>query len=360
MTKNAQTTQTTQTTQTQKKNFIFTMETFLKKYKVASWGLVAVLLLALPFFGFSQYTMRIVIMMVVYSMLGIGLNVLTGYTGQVSLGHAGFFAIGAYTSAICMLTFHANFFLALLAGGVVSAICGLMVGLPSLRLTGSYLTIVTLGFGEIVRMIIISWQPVTNGTYGLKNIPKPELFGLQLTLANNGLYYLVLVLALVISLMTVCIIRSNTGRAFQAIKEDEMAATMMGIRTMRYKVLSFVISAFITGLVGGFYSSLVGYIDANVFIFDVSVLIISVVIVGGMGTMRGMFLGAALLIAFPEVSRSLMEYRFVMYGLLLVIMMRFRPQGLLGWRSQMPYHLSKKTVELLSNRETDLSNRKVV
>lgn len=342
----------------EKKGFIFTMESFLDKYKIPVWAVAGVLLLAIPFFGFSQYIMRIFIMIGIYSMLGIGLNILTGYTGQVSLGNAGFFAIGAYTSALLMLRFNVPFLVAMLAGAALSALCGLLLGLPSLRLTGSYLTIVTLGFGEIVKMVIVNWDVVTNGTLGLKNIPKPSFFGFDLTLANNGLYYLMLGLLLAVSVACVCIIRSNTGRAFQAIKEDEMAATMMGIRTMRFKVLSFVLSAFITGIAGAFYASMVGYIDANSFTFDVSVLIISVVIVGGMGTMRGMFLGAALLIAFPEVSRALMDYRFVVYGLLLVVMMRFRPQGILGWKSQMPYRLSKQTQKLLATREPQAEGRK--
>lgn len=333
---------------TENKGFIFTMESFLDKYKVPAWSILAVILIAVPFFGLSQYIMRILIMIGIYSMLGIGLNILTGYTGLVSLGNAGFFAIGAYTSALLMLRLNMPFLVAMLAGACLSALCGLLLGLPSLRLSGSYLTIVTLGFGEIVKMVIVNWDAVTNGTLGLKNIPKPSFFGFNLTLANNGLYYMMLGLLLVVSLATVCIIRSNTGRAFQAIKEDEMAATMMGIRTMRFKVLSFVLSAFVTGIAGSFYASMVGYIDANSFTFDVSVLIISVVIVGGMGTMRGMFLGAALLIAFPEVSRALMDFRFVVYGLLLVVMMRFRPQGILGWKSQMPYRLSKLTKKLLA------------
>ncbi len=343
---------------TGKTGFIFTVESFLDKYKFPAWAILAAILVAVPFLGFSQYIMRILIMIGIYSMLGIGLNILTGYTGLVSLGNAGFFAIGAYTSALLMLRLNLPFLVAMLAGACLSALCGLLLGLPSLRLTGSYLTIVTLGFGEIVKMVIINWDPVTNGTLGLKNIPKPSFFGNTLTLANNGLYYMMLGLLLVISLAAVCIIRSNTGRAFQAIKEDEMAATMMGIRTMRFKVLAFVLSAFITGIAGSFYASMVGYIDANSFTFDVSVLIISVVIVGGMGTMRGMFLGAALLIAFPEVSRALMDYRFVVYGLLLVVMMRFRPQGILGWKSQMPYRLSKLTKKLLAARPTAADGRK--
>lgn len=335
----------------EKKGFVYGMESFLDKYKVPSWILLTVVLLAVPFMGFSSYLMRILIMIGIYAMLGIGLNILTGYTGLVSLGHAGFFAIGAYTASLLMLRLNVPFVAAMLIAACVTGLVGLLVGLPSLRLTGSYLTIVTLGFGEIVKMIIVNWDSLTNGTLGLKNIPKPSFFGVEMTLSNHGLYYTMLMLVFLVTIACVAIIRSNTGRAFQAIKEDEMAATMMGIRTVRYKLLSFVISAFITGIAGSFYATLVGFIDANSFTFDVSVLIISVVIVGGMGTMRGMFLGAALLIAFPEVSRALMEYRFVVYGLLLVLMMRFRPQGLLGWKSQMPYKLSKRVKMALADQK---------
>lgn len=334
---------------TEKKGFVYSVESFLDRYKLPAWILLAGVLLAVPFMGFNSYLMRILIMIGVYAMLGMGLNILTGYTGLVSLGHAGFFAIGAYTASLLMLRLNMPFIAAMLIAACVTGLVGLLVGLPSLRLTGSYLTIVTLGFGEIVKMIIVNWDSVTNGTLGLKNIPKPSFFGVEMTLSNHGLYYTMLVLVLLVALVCIAIIRSNTGRTFQAIKEDELAATMMGIRTIRYKLLAFVISAFITGIAGSFYATLVGFIDANSFTFDVSVLIISVVIVGGMGTMRGMFLGAVLLIAFPEISRSLMEYRFVVYGLLLVLMMRFRPQGLLGWKSQMPYKLSKRVKAALGD-----------
>jgi branched-chain amino acid transport system permease protein len=247
-----------------------------------------------------------------------------------------------------LLRLNSNFIVAMVCAAILTAACGLLLGLPTLRLSGNYLTIVTLGFGEIVKMIIMNWDPVTNGTLGLKNIPKPEFFGEKLTLANHGLYYMMLVLVLLVSAACHVIVRSRTGRAFLAIKEDPIAATMMGINITGFKIQAFVLSAFITGIAGSFYASLVGFIDQNSFTFDVSMLIISIVIVGGMGTMRGMFLGAAILIAFPEVSRFLMDYRFVVYGLLLVLMMRFRPQGLLGWKSQMPYRMpgaAKKQLE---------------
>ncbi|MEM1485501.1 branched-chain amino acid ABC transporter permease [Oscillospiraceae bacterium PP1C4] len=334
-----------------KKDFIFQMESMIEKNKILIVALSSVVLLGLPFAGFSQYIMRIFIMIGIYAMLGLGLNVLVGYTGQVSLGHAGFYAIGAYTTALLTSKLEMNFLLAALLGGILAALCGLLLGLPTLRLTGTYLSIVTLGFGEIVKMILMNWDKVTNGTLGLKNIPRPSFFGIDLTLANHGLYYMMLVLVGLSALACILIVRSKIGRAFISIKEDEMAARMMGIKTTRYKVLAFVISSFITGIAGAFYASMVGFIDPNSFTFDISTLIISIVILGGMGTVRGMFLGSAILIAFPEVSRFMMDYRFVVYGLILVIMMRFRPQGLLGWKSQMPYKLPKLARQEFENRK---------
>jgi ABC-type branched-chain amino acid transport system, permease component len=330
------------------KNFIFTLESFVDKYKIPLGAACALILIGLPFLGLTQYIMRIIIMIGVYSMLALGLNILTGYTGQVSLGNAGFYAIGAYTSALLSLRLGVNFVVAALAGAALAALCGFLLGLPTLRLKGTYLSIVTLGFAEIVKMIAMNWDKVTNGVLGLRNIPRPELFGTKLTLPNNGLYYLMLVMVTLVTIVCVLIIKSKIGRAFMAIKEDELAATMMGIKTTRYKILAFVVSAFITGIAGAYYASLIGYIDPNSFTFDTSTLILSVVILGGMGTLRGMFLGAAVLISFPEVSRALMDYRFVVYGLVLILMMRFRPQGILGWKSQMPYKfpkLAKKELE---------------
>lgn len=332
------------------KDIITPMEQFLTKFRIPMWILLAVVLLAWPHFGFNTFHMRLFIMIGIFSMLGLGLNILTGYTGLVSLGHAGFFAIGAYTSALLMIHTDLHFLITLVAAAVTSAFAGFLLGLPTLRLSGNYLTIVTLGFGEIVRMIIMNWRSVTNGVLGIRS-PRPVMFGMEFTFANHGFYYTMLGLLLLTSLACVAVIRSRTGRAFLAIKEDEIAATMMGIRITRFKILAFTLSAIITGVAGGFYASLMPHIDHDVFTFDVSVLILSVVIVGGMGTMRGMFLGAIILIAFPEVSRFLMEYRFVVYGLLLIIMMRFRPQGILGWKSRMPYKLPTLVKKKLKEEE---------
>lgn len=315
------------------------LEALLHRYRYLLGGVGVILLLSIPGFGFSQYILRIIIMIGVYTTLALGLNILTGMTGLVSLGHAGFYAIGAYTTAILMLRLHMNFLPAVVIAMAVTGICGLILGLPTLRLTGTYLSIVTLGFGEIVKMLIMNMDSVTNGTLGLRNIPKPEFFGFKMTLANSGMYYLMLIILFLVSYICVMIQKSALGRALRAIRADELAASIMGIKTARYKIAAFVLSAVITGLAGGFYATLVSYIDHNSFSFDISILILSIVILGGMGTIRGMYLGAIILIVFPEVARPLMEWRFVVYGIVLIVMMRFRPQGLLGWRTSVPYHI---------------------
>jgi len=325
-------------------DFITPTERFFEKHRIPAMIVTLALLLGLPLMGLNTFHMRVIIMIGVFAILGLGLNLLTGYAGLVSLGHAGFFAIGAYTAALLKINFDLPYPVVMLAAACVSAVAGLLVGLPTLRLSGNYLTIVTLGFGEVVRMIIMNWRDVTGGTLGLRP-PRPAMFGVEFTLANHGFYYTMLALLILTGIACHAIIKSRTGRAFQAIREDEVAATMMGIRTTRFKILAFVLSAIITGVAGAFYAPFLGFIDHNTFVFDVSILIISIVIVGGMGTMRGMFLGAIVLVAFPEVFRFLADFRFVVYGLLLIIMMRFRPQGILGWKSRLPYKMPRGVAE---------------
>jgi branched-chain amino acid transport system permease protein len=326
----------------EKESIFYRAELFITQRRVYFIGGLILVMLLFPLFGFSVYIMRIAIVIYIFSMLTLALNLVAGYTGQLSMGNAAFYAIGAYACTLFMVRLGMNFWFSMIFGAVFAGASGLIVGLPTLRLSGSYLTIVTLGFGEIVRMIIQNWDPVTNGTMGIRNIPKPVFFGITLTLSNNGFYYLAVALMLIISFFCAFIINSKIGRAFIAIREDEIAATMMGIETTRYKVLAFFLSALISGIVGAFYAPMVGYIDPNTFTFDVSSQIICLAILGGLGTMRGMFFGSIALIIFPEASRFLMNYRFIIYGLILVVMMRFRPQGLLGWQSRVPYRFTRK------------------
>ena len=333
---------------------LYVFEHFVDAYKWLFIVIIGAVLLYAPNFRFmTPANMRIAIMIILYAMLGMGLNVLVGYTGLVSLGHAGFYGIGAYTCALLMVKMGWPFWPALLAAGCMSALVGFLLGLPTLRLSGTYLSIVTLGFCEIVQMILKQWEAVTNGNYGIRNIPKPIFFGMKLDMKNGGLFYLVLALCVLTGLACLALRSSKTGRAFQAIRDDELAATMMGIRTARYKILSFVISSFITGLGGGVYCVIANsYIEPTSFVFNTSIMILSVVIVGGLGTIRGMVFGSALLWLFPQVFRFLNEWRFVIYGVLLVVMMQFRPQGALGWQSTLPYRMSGLAKKKL--READL------
>ncbi|MEY8354260.1 branched-chain amino acid ABC transporter permease [Lachnospiraceae bacterium 54-53] len=328
-------------------SFLYRSECFINRNRKLLLALLAVCLCLLPRAVSNQYFLTVIVKMAVYAMFGLGLNILTGYTGLVSLGHAGFVAIGAYTASICAVKLGWGFLPSSLFGMLAAGLVGVLLGLPTLRLTGTYLSIVTLGFGEIIKMIAMNWTPVTNGTLGVKNIPKPNLFGIKLTIANHGMYYLAAVILVLCTVFCYVLVKSRTGRAFQAIKGDELASVMMGINTTYYKILAFVISACICAAAGALYATLIGYVDPNTFNFDVSTLILSIVILGGMGTIRGMFLGAAILIALPEASRFLMSYRFVLYGVILVVMMRFKPQGILGWRSRLPYKISGGVKEQL-------------
>lgn len=303
--------------------------------------IIGALLIFLPYIINSAYIMRIVIMIGVYSMLSLSLGLITGYAGQTSLGNAAFYAIGAYVSALLSTKLGLNFFITAPIAAIVAGLMGLLLGLPTLRLSGTYLAITTLGFLEVVRMAFLNWDSVTNGPLGISKIPRPSLFGFELSLANNGMYYLMLILVAITTISIYFVITSKVGRALMAIRDDELAATMMGVRTTYYKVVAFVISAFFSGLAGAFYAHMIRFIDPNTFTFDTSIMILSIVILGGMGSMKGMFLGSALLVSFPEALRFMQEYRFVVYGVILVLMMRFRPQGILGGHKRTPYKMPK-------------------
>lgn len=314
---------------------------FLYKHRKLLLALLILFMALLPVTGVKTSLKRIVISAMIYAILDLSLNVTTGYTGLVSLGHAAYYSIGAFATAILSTKFGWGFIPCLLASLITAAVAGIIVGLPSLRLTGSYLCVVTLGFAEVVRAIELWWEPVTNGTRGIRDIPSPNFFGLELTVRNNGAYYLIFAMLLFVSLFCYLLIRSKIGRGLMCIKEDEKTAVMMGIKPFRYKMTAFVFSATLAGLAGGLYSFVIGYIDPYTFTFDTSITILCIVILGGMATMRGMYLGAAVLIFMPELLRGFDTWRFVIYGLLLVIMMRFRPQGILGWQSRKPYVMPK-------------------
>lgn len=328
----------------------------LKKINSKYINMILVLvLIVFPFIGTNTYHLRVLIMVFIYSILALGLNIITGYTGQLSLGNAGFFAIGAYASAI-LTKEGIPFIAAFLIAGVIAGIFGFLLGLPTLRLSGTYLAITTLGFGEIIRMILLNWDSVTNGPLGISRIPRPSILGYQLTLPNNGIYYFALIITLLVLLGNYTLINSKIGRAFISIREDELAATFMGVNTFNYKILAFVLSSFLSGIAGSLYAHLLGYIDPITFTFDTSIMIVSIVILGGMGSLKGMFIGAFLLVTFPEALRFLSEYRFLVYGAILVLMMRFRPQGICGGQNKNSFNLLKGSNKIENFKKEGVKN----
>lgn len=263
--------------------------------------------------------------------MAVSLNLVNGYTGQFSLGHAGFMAVGAYTAASVTMRLGPHFFglvggsntatvaalflIALITGGLVAAVAGLCVGVPSLRLKGDYLAIVTLGFGEIIRVIFRNMDSV-GGALGLTGIP-----------AYTNIFWVFSFAAITIYVVT-CMVNSTYGRGFIAVHDDEVAAEAMGINTTKYKIIAFVVGAFFAGTAGGLYGHFKLVIDPKGFDFIKSIEIVVMVILGGMGNTVGVILAAILLTLLPEVLRGFAQYRMILYSLLLVILMLTRPQGL--------------------------------
>jgi branched-chain amino acid transport system permease protein len=301
-------------------------------------GLLAALLIA---FGVSQYSdhidpyhLDVLIGIGINIILAVSLNLVNGYTGQFSLGHAGFMSVGAYFSAAVSLFIAPKylgeaggtalqqglfFVTALFAGGLCAALAGLLVGVPSLRLKGDYLALVTLGFGEIIRVIFQNVE-FLGGALGLNGIP-----------AYTSIFWVLAFVALAVFTVT-CLVHSTYGRGFLATKDDEVASEAVGLNTTRYKIVAFVIGAFFAGAAGGLYGHFKMTITPTGFDFTKSIEIVVMVILGGMGNTIGVILAAILLTLLPEVLRPIAEYRMIIYSLLLIILMILRPQGLFNFK----------------------------
>ncbi len=268
----------------------------------------------------DPYTMQIIVNIGIAIILALGLNVITGLTGQLSLGHAAFMSVGAFTSALITIRLGLPFGINLLLTGIVTAIVGAAIGFPILRLTGDYLAICTLGFAEIVKVIFLNLD-ITNKALGM-TVPTPK------SIIPMPIYvWLVAILAIII---VTFVQSSRFGRALKAIRGDEIAAEAMGINTTRYKVQSFALGSFLAGVGGGLYAHFLSYINPSDFGFLKSVDILSMVVLGGLGSIPGSVIGASILAAAPEFLRFMAQYRMLVYGALLVFLMVFRPNGLLG------------------------------
>jgi len=303
------------------------------------WGLLF-LLIIIPLF-LNRYFVDVVTLAGIYIVLALGLNIIVGLTGLLVLGYIAFYAVGAYTYALLSIHYHLPFFLVLPLGGALAFISGLLLGSPVLRLRGDYLAIVTLGFGEMTRIVLNKWDELTGGPNGILGIARPTLFGFVF---REPIHYYYLIFAF--GALTVFVVNrlnnSRIGRAWIAIREDEIAAKAMGINTTVMKLLAFAVGAGFAGTVGVFFAAKMTFVSPESFTFMESVMILCMVVLGGMGSIPGVILGAIALVILPEALRQFQFYRLLVFGGSMVLMMVFRPQGLIPSK--------RRTWELLAGR----------
>jgi len=288
---------------------------------------VGVLLLVLPNL-IDNYMINVMARLFIYVLVALGLNLLTGYTGQVSLGHAAFFAIGAYTAGVLSESLRWPSVLCILAAAAFTTVVGYLLGLPCLRLSGLYLAMATLGFTLIVQEMLLQLAVITHGSDGLKIRPASVL-GFAFN-TDYRKYYALLIVAAAMLVVARNLIRGRTGRAFLAIRENEKAAEAMGVNLAQYKTIAFAISAFYTGLAGALSAFLVGFLDPQEFSFFLSIQFITIIILGGLASLLGSILGAAFLIILPELLAGLDVWQALVYGLIMVLTILFMPLGLSG------------------------------
>jgi branched-chain amino acid transport system permease protein len=293
-------------------------------------------------FIFSMYQTNILISALIYVVVGLGLNIVVGLAGLLDLGYVAFYAIGAYSYGLLNHHFGIGFWAALPIGGILGFLSGIILGFPVLRLRGDYLAIVTLGFGEIIRLILENWNAFSFGPSGIANIPGPGFFGMQLSLRQMNLYIYYLMLGLV--LLAVFVVsrlkNSRTGRAWMALREDEIACEAMGIDRTKTKLTAFALGATWAGMGGVIFAAKTTFINPACFTIWESIIILCIVVLGGMGSIPGVLLGAMILILLPEYLRAFSEYRMLIFGAVLVFMMIVRPGGIIRL-SRQSYALKK-------------------
>ncbi|WP_264758594.1 high-affinity branched-chain amino acid ABC transporter permease LivM [Aestuariirhabdus haliotis] len=318
------------------------------KNLLMAFGLAA--LMIWPFYA-SRGSIDLATLTLIYVMLGLGLNIVVGLAGLLDLGYVGFYAVGAYTYALLSTYFGLSFWVCLPIAGLMAAFFGFILGFPVLRLRGDYLAIVTLGFGEIIRILLNNWTDLTGGPNGISQIAKPTLFGLEFNrkikdggtglfhdffgLSYSGTYKVIFlyILAVLLVLLTLFVInrllRMPIGRAWEALREDEIACRSLGLNPTVIKLTAFTIGAAFAGFAGSFFAARQGFISPESFIFIESAIILAIVVLGGMGSQMGVILAAIVMTVLPELAREFQEYRMLMFGLMMVFMMVWRPQGLL-------------------------------
>jgi len=295
------------------------------KVLLAAAAVAALVPLVLP----HPYVLQTLTNSWLYALLGLSLTLIAGTVGLVSLGHAALLAIGGYSSALLALNFGVPVGIAILSAGLIAALLGTVLVFPSFRLRGHYLSIATLAIGEIVSLVILNWEWLTRGPIGVSGIPSLSLFGIELD-TDRSVYWFTLVLVIVLAALQLRLLGSHLGRVLRAVRDDDVAARSYGIRLDRYKALAFAFGSFAAGVSGGVTSHIYSYINHETFNAQLSILALTIVILGGMGNVTGAIVGSVLLVGLPEVFRVAAEYRVLIYGLVLLLLVRFRPQGLLG------------------------------
>lgn len=317
------------TENTQKFNFFEALSAFTKTKPVIVSFFIC--LAVFPMVS-SNYQTGILITTMMYIILGLGLNIVVGMAGLLDLGYVAFYATGAYTYGLLYHYFGFGFWTCLPLAGLFAATLGIILGVPVLRLRGDYLAIVTLGFGEIIRLVLENWDEVTLGPSGIPNIPKPSLFGIKLGFNESTvfLYYITVVFMIIAIIVIRRLHISRIGRAWLALREDEIACQAMGIDKTKTKLTAFALGAFWAGFVGVIFAAKGSFINPPSFTFFESAIILSIVVLGGMGSIRGVILATIMLVLLPEYLRFFQEYRMITFGAIMVIMMVFRPQGLIS------------------------------
>nr|WP_191093006.1 high-affinity branched-chain amino acid ABC transporter permease LivM [Bradyrhizobium campsiandrae] len=315
--------------------------------------LIFTLLVPVIFYN-QRYILDLAILVLTYVMLGWGLNVVVGLAGLLDLGYVAFYAVGAYSYGLLATNFGWSFWICLPLAGILAAFWGVLLGFPVLRLRGDYLAIVTLAFGEIIRLVIINWQDLTGGPNGVSGIPRPSFFGIPLDNSDDGLaaklgieyspthrivflFYLILALALLTNWVTIRLRRLPIGRAWEALREDEVACRALGINTTTTKLTAFATGAMFGGFAGAFFATRQGFISPESFTFQESALVLAIVVLGGMGSQLGVALAALAMIGGFELFRSLETYRMLVFGMAMVLIMIWRPRGIIGHRAPTVY-----------------------
>ena len=296
---------------------------------------VAVAAAVFPLLSFvTTYQVNILTNALLYIMLGLGLNIVVGLAGLLHLGYVAFYAVGAYSFALLHYHFGIGFWMALPIGALLATLFGVLLGFPILRLRGDYLAIVTLAFGEIVRLVLENWNAFSFGPSGIANIPRPGLFGLDLNLHQTSVYIYFLMIGLCIFAMFVVyrLKNSRIGRAWVALREDEIACEAMGVNSTLAKLSAFALGSTWAGLAGVVFAAKSSFINPASFTFLESAMILAIVVLGGMGSILGVIVGALVLILLPEYLRAFSEYRMLLFGTIMVLMMIFRPQGIVSGR----------------------------